>query len=132
MTNNHLADISAFEQLQTKQDSQSYLNSLSVFNSKEELERLAKQENDVIIQYNKARDELAKLEKTEKGTPQYETAKKTLDNLWKQGTALAKARSTMYKKDVETAKNETNKELTNKLGELLKASSTTLESPFEK
>jgi NAD-dependent SIR2 family protein deacetylase len=138
MSNNSLADISTFEQLQNQTNSSfgitpmnAFQNDVTVTNSKEELERLTKQENEIIIQYNKAKSEL---EKTEKGTPQYTELTKNVDSLWKKGSAIVKAKETMYQNDIKnvtkSVNDEAKKELSKKLGELLKATSTTLESPF--
>jgi transcriptional regulator len=138
MSNNNLADISAFESLQNNANRSfggsqmgAFQTDVTVTNSKEELEKLAKYENDVIIEYNKAKTEL---DKTEKGTPQYKELEKNIEFLRNKGNKMAQLKDSLYKKDVEHEKKvvaEITKNLPKKLEELLKAASTQLESPFK-
>jgi hypothetical protein len=131
MANNNLADISVFESIQNDQHSKTGMSSLSVFNSKEELEKLAKYENDIIIEYNKVKDAL---DKTEKGTPQYNELEKNVKFLLTKGINTARLKDHLYEKDVAHEKKiveEMQKNLPKKLEELKKAAKTQLESPFD-
>jgi hypothetical protein len=138
MTNNNIADISAFEQLQAGQNAKTGVSQMSAFqadttitNSKEELAKLAKYENDIIIEYNKVKDAL---DKTEKGTPRYKELEKNVEFLLKKGISTAQLKNHLYEKDITHEKKiveEMQNNLPKKLEELKKAAKTQLESPFD-
>jgi hypothetical protein len=133
MINSQIADISVLERLQNQANLSFGNSSMSeiVFNSQEELERLAKKEDALILKYNNAK---GILDQIPKNAPGYQRALQIVKQVKYQGEEIAKKRKTMYEKDLAALKaKETDEEIIRKkAGELLEASSTSQDSPFER
>jgi hypothetical protein len=132
MSNNKIVDISILEQSRNQVNEFFCCSSMDdrevVINS-EELKRLVKKEDTLILKYNKEKE---KLDQVSKNSPSYQKTLQRIKQIRAQGKIIVEKRIAMYEKNLAAIKaKETDRKIINKkVGELLKISITSLHSPF--